>query len=160
MQKRMMVGKKRRKKHFPYIKIALGFLSIILACFIWLMIPYYQTIRYGICKTYVEMNVMYPQFLEFVSAEETVELQTFLPVVRTYYKRIGSFGEQILDFAECTFERDTLFLESVKINRERVHPAEDMEKIQQYNKTIPIVIAAEPDLASPPELPENLADYK
>lgn len=162
-QRRMIVGKKRREKHFPKYKVMFGLLGFIIVFLIWATWPHYQTARYGICKTYIERNVLYPQTLEFVFVEETVPPPRYLPVVRMLYHKIGAFGDHWLNFAECTFRPDPqmgLVLDSVNINREKYHPAEDPERVESFNKTIPVILSTELDLTSPPELPEEIADYK
>ena len=104
--------------------------------------PQQGTILYGICSTFLEQNVPYPEQIERTS------VQQYPRGVRIYYAQIDPFGQHRAEMIECAFmknEQGQIVLETVLHNRAEV----DQEIIDKFNPTIPIIAASDPNLDLP-----------
>lgn len=109
--------------------------------------PRQGTILYGICNTFLEQNIAYPEVVQRKKVEQ------YPRGVRIYYAQIDPFGQNRSEMIECAFiknEQGQIILEDVFINREEVA----REIIDKFNPTIPIIAAAEPNLDLPPRQPD------
>jgi hypothetical protein len=148
---------KKTKKEMRklYLRFLYGFVFFITAGIAYLLQPLQATIHYGICRTFVELQLRFPQTL-FVSSLEVYE-RTW----RMYYTYTGSSGEQRASMIECRFTTNPKtgypWLESIQIDR--VPIAKD--KVLQFNRLIPVVAAAKPELTDPGTLDnKDLIDLK
>lgn len=117
-------------------------LLIILVSFFACGNPKQGTILYGICSTFLEQHVTYPEVIQRDRVEQ------YPRGVRIYYSQIDSFGQHREDMIECAFQKNEqgqIFLESVLMNREEI----SQEVLDKFNPTIPIIISAEPNLNLP-----------
>lgn len=118
----------------------------------WLFTPFQGGMPYGICKTFLELQVQYPHTLELSTVDETLKDGK---AVRIWFTRIDSFGEYRLEPIECLFRPDPVMgaaLDKVTINRIEV----DQKKVDAFNAAIPGLVTNPPDLDLPTPLPENL----
>jgi hypothetical protein len=147
-----------KKKKKPFKRYIIGFIAFIFIGFIYLLsIPAEGSIRYGLCKNFVELNDPFPQFLEWVMVKEAG-----LAVILDY-NRTDAFGQRSLNQIRCFFKEDqtgNLLLERVTINRDKNHPKGVPENIDRFNKGISAILAHPPSLILPTGLPENVKDYR
>ena len=147
--------KKRRRRKRIAIGVIIG-IAFITSLF---FLPRFGTVKYGICKTYVELHDPYPQFLEFVAAEEYVGL------VILDYNKTDAFGQRTLNRIRCTFNtKDPNYsaqLTGVDVNgRLYKAPMEDPAEIKKFDPGIPSLLVNKPGLILPKGLPEDIKDYK
>ena len=150
-----VVGRKKKKKSRfgTKAKIAAGIVALLTVIIFYGMQPIVGSIRFGICRTYVELDVRYPTTLQINLVEESHM------TVRMYYSHIDAFGSSNLNMAECEFKTDPrrgLVLHSVRINREDV----DREKLADFNYSIPYIMQNPPDLRLPHFRTDALIDLK
>lgn len=119
--------------------------------------PRKGTILYGICKTYLEQNVPYPETIVPTNVEQ------YPSATRIYYTSVDPFGQFKLEYIECVYSNDKdgmLQVDKVLFNR-REEPA---DRIKAFNVSLGAIVAGEPDLTLPEPLPdinellENLDD--
>ncbi len=141
-----------RKPQFHRGKVAAAGVTIFLLLITLLIMfacgnPKQGTILYGICGTFLEQNVPYPEAIFKKRVEQ------YPRGVRIYYNQIDPFGQHRLDMIECAFvknEQGQIILETVLHNREEV----SQDILDRFNPTIPIIVAAEPNLDLPWPLPD------
>ena len=137
-----VVPKKKPVKR--YVFGGLG--ALILFFIIAMMMPPYGTIRYGLCKSFVELNDPYPAFLEWVTAQEAGM------AVIIDYNRTDAFGQRTLNQIRCFFKEDPkrgLLLERININGDNEFPQEAPEFVERFNIGIPALIKNQPSLIMP-----------
>lgn len=151
----------KKTKKFTWKKgvaIFVGLIVFIFA-FMWFF-PYYGTMKYGICRTYIELNEPYPQSIQFVDAIEDNDYN----MVTISYKKIDPFGLEALNEMVCQFdtrEDGLLQLKSVDINgKKRKYPQEDPELIKKFNETIPSIYSYPPNLIMPYITSTDIKDYR
>lgn len=140
-------GKKGRKsKRKIYIGAAVAVLGLLI--FVGLQ-PLTGTIKYGICRIFVEKKLTFPSEMNIVSVEERLQ------DVRMEYSIINEYGEYIVETITCVFQPhpDTIWtLSEVTLNRQKLPP----ESLIPFNATIPFIIANPPSLVLPPAMPVDL----
>ena len=140
--------KKKKKKLFKYGLIA-GALCVVSFLGYGFFRPYTAGQTYGICRTFLELNVQFPQ-------EVRVSLIYDLGMtMRILYTQLDAFGQYRMETIECIFRPDDVTgaaLERVSVDRREV----DQKKVEAFNKTIPIILANPPDLTIPAPLPDSL----
>lgn len=151
----------KKVKKFSWKKgVAIFFGILILLFLILWYFPYYGTMKYGICRTYVELNEPYPQSIQFVDAVE----DPYANSVTIAYKKVDPFGLEAMNDILCTFdtqEDGTLLLKKVDINgRKRLYPQEDPERIKKFNETLPAINAYPPSLIMPYITSTDIKDYR
>lgn len=119
--------------------------------------PRKGTMLYGICKTYLEQIIAYPETIVPANVEQ------YPSATRIYFTSVDPFGQFKLEQIECVYAQDpngNLLVEQVLFNR-REEPA---DRVKLFNESLSAIVAAEPDLTLPPpmmdinELLENLED--
>jgi len=126
---------------------ATGVLLIIIVFALFSCGPRKGTILYGICKTYLEQDIAYPETIRPVRVEQ------FPSATRIYYTSIDPFGQYKLEYIECVYKFDAqnnLSVDKVLVNRRE----EDQDKIDSFNKSLAAIVAGKPDLTLPPPLPD------
>ena len=143
-------AKKRpgNKKSNKPLFIGIGVLVMSLLIWVGMQRPQ-GTIKFGICKTFVEQTLTYPLELRISSAAER-------PTdVKMEYTTINEYGEYILSTIVCAFRPDpvtTWAISEVQLNRQKL-PQADVEK---FNQTIPFILTNPPDLTLPTPFPDDL----
>ena len=117
--------------------------------------PYQARMAYGICQVYIELSIRYPDTLYFSAVED------FPSSVRVWYAHVDSFGEYKYESTQCFFKADPsgaspLLVEKIVTNRREVDP----EIVNDFNRSMPVVIANMPDLTYPAALPDSLGDLQ
>ncbi len=136
-----------------YGGMAGAFLFIVLLAFS--CGPRQGTMLYGVCRTFLEMYVPYPNTLRYVGVEEYVKVGK----VRIDFAHIDASGSFSINMMECAFLQDPLRglqLEKVEVNRKLVDPAE----VTVFNPSIPAIAASQPDLALPSHIPGFLEKFE
>lgn len=142
--------RKKKKNRKVIAGVVLGFFALII---FYGMQPLQGSIRYGICRTFIELQLPYPHTLQVNALEESHM------TVRVYYSHIDSFGSSKLNMMECEFRNDPkrgLVLDAARANRN------DMGKptIAAFNATIPFILQNPPSLVIPRLRSDSLADLK
>lgn len=133
--------KKRKPIKFNKKKIALwSVIFIVGLLYYWGTRPLYihGSQLFGVCRTYIELNVEYPSELRFLDIRERG------PEVAVEYMTTDSFGQDIAHRATCMFKRDDnqqvimdyFRLKRGTADREYLFPIEDPKKIESFNKTV------------------------
>ncbi len=124
-----------------------------LALFGWLVnymfTPYRAGITFGICKTFLELNLQFPQDMRISTVDD------FGEYVRIWYTQLDAFGEYRMENIQCHFRADEVTgaaIDKITINRREVDP----ERITKFNKILPVILASPPDLTIPYPLPDSL----
>lgn len=145
---------KARKKLF---KRGVYFSLILLFAYglYYLFKPFQASMGYGICKTFLELQVRFPQTLHVSSIE------SFQTSVRLWYVQTDSFGEYKMDSIQCYYKPDPsgalpYVIEKIVMRRREVDP----KKVEEFNKVLPQIFANPPDLTVPAPLPDSLQDLQ
>ena len=105
--------------------------------------PYEASPPFGVCRTFVELQLRFPQTL-FISSLEQFERSW-----RMYYTFTGSSGEQRASMIDCRFSTNQNtgypYLEDIQIDRVKI----DKKKVAAFNKIIPIIMSANPKFLDP-----------
>jgi hypothetical protein len=147
-QKGKKAGKEKKSRLRYYIGIPLGLLVML---YIYGNMPIKGTIKYGICKVFIEQRTLYPEELRFLSLLERPN------DVRVEYTFVNEFGETQLNTVTCVYRADpntTLALSDVIINRRKV----DAEELDKFNQTIPAILAYPPNTNIPGFSSDDLMD--
>lgn len=117
--------------------------------------PFQGTMAFGLCKTYVELNVRFPHTL-YISG-----IDQFPTSVRLWYVQTDSFGEYRMEPIQCYFKPDPagvvpFVLDKVVVRRREVDP----QVVEKFNKILPVLFANPPDLTLPALLPDSLQDLQ
>ena len=144
--------KAKRKKMFKWGSILIGG-----GLFIWLVkflfTPFTAGMTYGVCKTFLELNVRFPQELRISTVDDLGQS------VRIWYTQVDAFGEYRMESIHCYFRSDEKMgaaVSKITINRREVDP----EKIDRFNNILPVVLANPGDLTIPYPLPDSLGNLQ
>lgn len=147
--------KKKPKKSKKWWWI--GFGAVVLFFTAVFLAPKIGTIRYGICKTYIELHDPYPGFIGYVQAEE------YGDQVIIDYNRTDAFGQRTLNQMRCNFRPEglTAYIASVDLNgKANVYPLESKEAIDKFNEGVTSLLENQPSLIMPKGFPDDIKDYK
>ena len=129
---------------------AAGFIVFLLLIIVVAMFscgPAQGTILYGICKTYLEQNVAYPETIRPANVEQ------YPMATRIYYTSIDPFGQYKMEQIECVYKVDAannLQVEKILLNRRE----EEQAKIDKFNISLSAIVEGKPDLTLPPRTPD------
>ena len=143
-QKKLALRKKRQKQLMYLAVIALIGYGLW-----WMFKPFQSSIQYGICKTFIELNVPYPYTLYY---SEVLDFSD--GSVRIWFSHYDSFGDYRLMPVQCYFtphETYGLGLSRIIIERREVDPA----IVERFNNALPAILAYPPDLTYPTPLPND-----
>lgn len=143
-----------KKKKRTVRKIGTLISAVILVYGIYLLFkPFQAPLTYGVCRVFLELNVQFPDTLRLSTAEQIGN------TMRIWYTQIDAFGQYRMESIQCRFERDEKMgvrVEKILINRREVPP----EKIQAFNRVLPLIIANPPNLDYPAPIPDALKDVQ
>jgi hypothetical protein len=133
--------KKRKPIKISKKKVAIwSLLSMLALVFYWGSMPIYiqGTQLFGVCRTYIELQVEYPSELRFIDIRERG------PEVTVEYMTVDSFGQHIAHRAVCQFKRDDnqqIVMDYFRLKRgtaDRTYtfPIEDPKRVASFNKTV------------------------
>lgn len=132
----------KKKKQIFYGGAATVALLLIIAVFS--CQPAKGSMAYGICSTFLELNTPYPHTIHHTGLEGS------RTAVRIYFTSTDPFGEYKQEMIECTFGPDEAMgmkLTQVARNRRPV----DRAIVNEFNLSLPTVIASDPYRVMPPE---------
>jgi hypothetical protein len=115
--------------------------------------PLEGPVQVGICRTYAELKLAYPDTFR-ITTYETFERST-----RLYYTYIEPFGQFRSEMIDCKFlpPRGPIpQIEAVEVNR----IVEDDDKVEEFDRTIPSIMANKPDLIIPRPYSGTFEDLK
>ncbi len=152
-RKQYLAAKKKKRQ-----KIMMGISgAIVLICLmIWFGIqPLKAGLPYGICRTYIEMYVKYPNSITISEYDE------FGASLRVFFTHSDAYGSQRSEMIECIFgpgpaETGGFLLRDVKLNQKSVPP----EEITRMNYALPGIVNHEPNLVIPWPMTDDLMDLK
>lgn len=133
------------KKSKQILVGVIGFLFVMVALITYSCQPPKGSIMYGICSAFLEQIVDYPTSIQKLYVEQ------FPRAVRIYFNQTDAFGQFTQDMIECAADPNALKFTKVLYNRKPV----DAQKIEKFNRTIPVIVASGPDLTLP-EAPVNM----
>lgn len=133
----MKAQKKKKIKNNALIVLGL------LAALTWYgMQPLVATPEYGLCKTYVELQVQYPNSLRLT------EYDVYGKSTRIFYTHRDASGSTRSEMTECVIvphPQIGYIAESISTNRKPISE----EELIKFNKSIPGILASEPNLQIP-----------
>ncbi|MAE51914.1 MAG: hypothetical protein CMH27_08885 [Micavibrio sp.] len=142
--------RKKRQKQLLYLA---GFLLFCYG-FWWLIKPYESSMKYGICKTFIELNVPYPYTIHFSEVIDFADGS-----VRVWFSHYDSFGDYRLLPVQCYYaphEKYGLGLSRIVVGRREIDP----DIVQHFNHSLPAIFAYPPDLTYPTPLPNDPNDLQ
>lgn len=151
MRERKALEKKKRRK-----RIIIGGILLLFAYAVyWLFKPIPTSLPYGICKTFLELNVPYPYTLR---VSEYYALRD--GSLKLWYTHIDAFGEYRLDSFQCVFGTDPTtgasIMAQARVNKLDLSP----DKIKSFNNAIPYLVSNPPNFPFPARLPDSLQDLQ
>lgn len=109
--------------------------------------------RYGVCKTFLERHVRFPETLDVMAPFEREAS------AKIYYTQTNPYGQQQMQLIECHYKPSaTGSPELNKVTIDRTPISKD--KIDSFNKTIPVVLTTDMDLEYPPKMQNSLEKLK
>lgn len=147
----------KARKHKTRRRIMYAAAGIVVLMFgIWLLfIPFKGDMRYGVCRTFLELNTSMPTTLRLTGLDD------YNSQMRIWFTSTNPFGQYRLDSITCFFKEESsapegFDLKSVQIGQRPV----DQNKVDEFNKTIDAVYAGKPSLVLPAPLPDALSDMQ
>lgn len=140
-------AKKQKKSNLRYY---IGIPVVLIAGVVAFgLMPLTGTMKFGLCKTFVEKRYTYPLYLDIISVLEREA------DVKIEYTVMNEFGDTMFHTITCVFRPDpvsTMALTSIVLDRQRIDQAE----LDTFNRTIPSILAYPPDLQVPMPVTEDL----
>lgn len=145
---------KRRKQQIKWGGIAGAVLLLSFGIYLGMQ-PLKGSMAFGVCKTFIELNVRFPSTLRFSTVEE---LGTS---VRVWYAVTDTFGSYRLELVQCYYKPDPsgqlpFLLDRIALNRRDL----DSRKIDKFNIILPALFANPPDLTLPAPIPDSLQNMQ
>lgn len=131
---------------------SIGFALLLVLFIMFSCGPRKGTMMYGICRSFLELQVAYPETINHRLVEQ------YPKAVRIYYTQRDPYGGYTQQMIECAYKQDPQrgwILGAVEVNRREM----DIPIIQKFNQTLPAVVSAEPDLVLPSPIPLDITSY-
>jgi hypothetical protein len=133
---------------------AAAFLVISLLVYM-AMQPSKGSMAYGICKTFIELNVRFPTTLRLSTVEELGSS------VRIWFTSSDTFGSYRLELIQCHYKADPtgqvpFMLERIVRNRREL----DSSAVERFNRVLPALFANPPDLTLPTPITDSLLNIQ
>lgn len=162
---RNLAKKKIKKKKDPTFKFIVGGLALLASIYYgneyYMNLPRKGTMSFGICKTYIEMQLNYPDSLDLVQVFD------YVTDVKMDYLYLDVYGQIRTERTHCKLKRDpttgNVHLSQVtrkEVGRDAVEIP--VEKLELFNSSIPGVVANQHliDLTIPRPLGNDFFSYK
>lgn len=156
-QQRALKKKKLRKWGI------IGAIVLVLGYGIYLLfIPYKGGMTFGVCKTFLEQQLAYPERARLSNVEDMGAL------IRIWYTQVDSFGEYRMESLSCTYRAANdadmkkygtplpFVLSKAVIGRRDI----DAGVVEKFNYGIPAIVSSDLDLTLPSPLPDSLRDLQ
>lgn len=163
-QSKLAEAQRIRKKKTIFRSSGLAVFALFSYWVYTLFIPYQGVQPFGICRTFLELNVQYPDTLKLR------ETETFNSRIRIWFSHIDGYGQYKLQQIECMYKADDnlpYVLDSVLISNKLVNPERrelfevDIDKVRLFNKSVmPWIINYEMDLTLPWPVPNAISELQ
>ncbi len=147
MHKRRKARNKTRLMIAGGVILLIGLLALVFA-------PRKGGVTFGLCKTFVELRVEYPDELRFTYARSFPGNK-----MRLWYVLHDSFGQKKIEKMDCFFHRNRhgqIYMAKAEINRGEIGAKE----IKSFNASIPAILDNMPDLTLPKGFPSDVKRYR
>jgi hypothetical protein len=134
---------------------SVGVLLLVIVLVVYAMQPKEGSMAYGICASFLELNIPYPHTVRHTDIEGS------RTAVRIYFTHIDPFGEFKLQTIECKFGPDpnTGFrVTQIAFDPNRINPATrqpvnlvDKKTIERFNMSLATIMASDPYRVLPPD---------
>lgn len=136
------IALKKARKRKKLKKIAIGVLAVFIFLFWYGSQPLKAGREYGVCRTFVELNIPYPTTFKIT------EFDKYGPSLRLFFTYTDEFGATRSQMIECLIKPDPvkgLVAEKISIDREPIPE----QKLADFNASIPGILQTEMDLRVP-----------
>lgn len=126
--------KKKRKKKKANWKLRFGIPFFLLAVLIWYGTrPILGTQDFALCRTFVELQLKYPQTLKVLSSTK------FQAEERVYYVYIGPYGERKIEMMSCKFGTDPASGRKILVEAKLNRKAMPEKSVRGFNQGLPYI---------------------
>ncbi|HRQ61273.1 MAG TPA: hypothetical protein PLO23_07175 [Alphaproteobacteria bacterium] len=144
--------KKKAEKRKRRIRMAQGAGFLVFCYIVYLLfIPFKGGMNFGACKVFLELYVRYPDTLNLSTVED------FGESYRIWFTEVDAFGQYRHQQIQCFYKPDEttgFAIDRVTIDRREV----EQKFIDDFNRSLPTVLAFPPDLTYPKAIPDSLSD--
>lgn len=144
--------KKKAEKRKRRIRMAQGAGFLVFCYIVYLLfIPFKGGMNFGACKVFLELYVRYPDTLTLSTVED------FGESYRIWFTEVDAFGQYRHQQIQCFYKPDEttgFAIDRVTIDRREV----EQKFIDDFNRSLPTVLAFPPDLTYPKAIPDSLSD--
>lgn len=155
LTQKLKEGKKLKRKKQTKIAIIGGGVLFIAWALNYLFAPFQLSVPYGVCKTYLELNVPYPKTIYVSEADFLADKS-----VRIWFSQTDPFGEYRMQSFHCFFtehpETGKMIFSKIKMGKVDI----DSATIDLYNKALPVLASVQMDLRYPAPLPDVISDLQ
>lgn len=150
--KKSNIGEKKKEKRKKQLKWGGGAgAALLVAILLYFGLQPGKTgMSYGLCKTFLELTVRYPQYLRVARTDSYGGFR------RIWYTQVDAFGEYRMEEIRCYYggrnENGHPQFKKITIRRQDVPP----EIVESFNKSVPAILAYPPDLTVPRDFSNNL----
>lgn len=141
-----------KKALYKFFAMGIGGILVISVVVYMATRPPVGSLRYGICKTFLELYESYPEYLNFTAVYE----ESFGAMID--YTTVTETGDLKLSTAECTYQFNDSGARLVKVTIDG-KPL-DPKYAREFNDILPVLYTYAPDTILPEPLPYNLVDLK
>lgn len=126
--------KTKSKKKKANWKLRLGIPFVLLVVFIWYGTrPILGTQDYALCRTFVELQLKYPQTLKILSSRK------FQAEERVHYVYIGPYGERKIEIMSCKFGTDAETGQKIMVEATLNRRPMPEKAIRGFNQGLPYI---------------------
>ncbi len=132
LAQKLKTQKKKQKKKLIIRGSILSVVLLISYGFYWLMKPFMAYADYGICKSFIELTVSYPETIEVNELSYTLDGS-----MRLWYTQTDAFGEFRMESFVCSFEYDEAGQVSKVTNIKMGKINMSADKVEHLNSALP-----------------------
>ena len=145
-------------KRKPKTSIFLGVLALIGLFIWWGFQPIKGSIYYGVCRVFIERQLRYPETMDVINAD------LYAAEWRIFYNYQDEFGSLRSEMMKCVFGPASNSAGFKIVHAERLQGTRraevDQKTLDSFNRTIPAVVAAGPNLIMPWPPGDTLMELK